>query len=100
MPTIDKIDGIKINIYNGEHRPPHLHACYNEFEVLLEIESSNIYAGDLPNKQLKKNEKTELNFDFYLSFGFLKRTFRKDLKLPPLDFKLPPLDLNSILTSK
>ena len=30
------------------------HASYNEFEVLLEIERSNIYVGDLPNKQLKK----------------------------------------------
>lgn len=41
-------------IYNGEHRPPHFHAIYNEHEVLIEIESGKIYAGDLPNKQLKK----------------------------------------------
>jgi hypothetical protein len=54
MPTLDTIDGIKIIIYNGEHRPPHIHASYNEFEVLIEIKNSNIYAGDLPNKQLKK----------------------------------------------
>ncbi|MQY79879.1 MAG: DUF4160 domain-containing protein [Bacteroidetes bacterium] len=54
MPTIDKIDGIKINVYNGEHRPPHIHAVYNEFEILIVIESSEIYAGDLPNRQLKK----------------------------------------------
>lgn len=54
MPTFEIIDGIKINIYNGEHRPPHIHAIYNEYEVLIEIETRNIYAGDLPNKQLKK----------------------------------------------
>ena len=54
MPTIEMIDGIKINIYNGEHRPPHIHALYNEYEVLIEMESGDIYAGDLPNKQLKK----------------------------------------------
>jgi len=54
MPTIDKIDGIKINVYNGEHRPPHIHAIYNEFEVIIIIENRKIYAGDLPNKQLKK----------------------------------------------
>ena len=53
MPTIDALDGIKFCIYNGEHRPPHFHAIYNEFEVVIEIENSNIYAGDLPNKQLK-----------------------------------------------
>ena len=53
MPTIDAFDGIKICIYSGEHRPPHFHAIYNEFEVVIEIQNSNIYAGDLPNKQLK-----------------------------------------------
>jgi len=23
MPTIDNVNGIRINVYNGEHRPPH-----------------------------------------------------------------------------
>jgi hypothetical protein len=53
MPTIDNFNGIKINVYNGEHRPPHIHAVYNEFEVLIIIETKDIYAGELPNKQLK-----------------------------------------------
>ena len=53
MPTIDSFKGIKIHVYNGEHRPPHIHADYNEFEVLITIENSEIYAGDLPSKQLK-----------------------------------------------
>jgi len=55
MPTIDFFDGIKINVYNGEHRPPHIHAVYGEFEVLLIIENCKIYSGFLPGKQLKKN---------------------------------------------
>lgn len=54
MPTIDCFNGIKIHIYNGEHRPPHVHANYNEFEVLIEIERLIIYSGDLPNRQLKQ----------------------------------------------
>jgi hypothetical protein len=33
MPTIDNFNGIKINVYNGDHRPPHIHAIYNEFEI-------------------------------------------------------------------
>jgi len=53
MPTIDSFNGIKINVYNGDHRPPHIHASYNEFEVLIAIETKDIYAGELPNKQLK-----------------------------------------------
>ena len=54
MPNIDNFNGIKINIYNGDHRPPHIHAVYNEFEVLIVIENKEIYAGDLPTKQLKQ----------------------------------------------
>jgi hypothetical protein len=53
MPLIESIKGIKIHIYNGEHRPPHIHAVYNEYEVLIEIENGKIYAGSLPSKQLK-----------------------------------------------
>jgi hypothetical protein len=54
MPLIDNINGIKIHAYNGEHRPPHIHADYNEYEVLIEIESKKIYAGFLPARQLKQ----------------------------------------------
>jgi hypothetical protein len=54
MPTIDSFNGIKILVYNGVHRPPHIHADYNEFEVLIEIERAVIYSGNLPNKQLKQ----------------------------------------------
>jgi hypothetical protein len=53
MPTIDSFNGIKIHVYNGEHRPPHIHADYNEYEVLINIENGEIYAGNLPAKQLK-----------------------------------------------
>jgi len=53
MPTIDNIEGIKINVNNGEHRPPHIHAVYNEFEVLIIIENKEIYAGKLPGRQMK-----------------------------------------------
>jgi len=53
MPTIDRFNGIKINMYNGDHRPPHIHAVYNEFEVLITVEACEIYAGELPAKQLK-----------------------------------------------
>jgi len=32
--------------------PPHFHAKYNEYEVLIVIETLEIYAGSLPKKQL------------------------------------------------
>jgi len=54
MPLIEFFNGIKIYIYNGEHRPPHFHAKYGEFEIVILIETKKIYAGEMPNKQLKK----------------------------------------------
>jgi len=62
-PNIDSIDGIKINIYNGDHLPPRIHAIYNEFEALLEIETKQIYAGYLPAKQLKKTTTWLLQYE-------------------------------------
>jgi hypothetical protein len=54
MPTIETIEGIKINIYFGDHVPPHIHAVYNEHEVLLVIQTSVILAHSLPATQLRK----------------------------------------------
>ena len=54
MPTLEVFDDIKINIYNGDHRPAHIHVLYNEYEVLITIEYGRIYAGELPEKQLRK----------------------------------------------
>lgn len=53
MPVVDLISGIKILIYNGDHRPPHIHARYNEYEVLITIETQEIYAGEMLGRQLK-----------------------------------------------
>jgi len=55
MPLIDSIDGIRICIYNGDHRPPHIHARYNEYDILILIETLEIYAGEMPNRQLNKS---------------------------------------------
>ncbi len=54
MPRIESFSGIKIHLYNGDHRPPHIHATYGEYEVLVIIETGKIYAGELPVKQLKQ----------------------------------------------
>ena len=53
MPTLDQLKGIKIDCYYGDHPPPHIHAIYAEFEVLIEIENLSVYEGYLPNRQQK-----------------------------------------------
>lgn len=54
MPTIIIIEGIKIEVYPGDHNPPHFHANYVEHEVLVNIKTGELLAGDMPPKQLKK----------------------------------------------
>ena len=54
MPTIKIIDAIKIDIYSREHPPPHFHVKYAEYEELIEIETLNTYAGNIPKAQRKK----------------------------------------------
>lgn len=54
MPLIDAFDGIKIYVYSRDHNPPHIHAFYAEYEVLIEIGTTNPMQGDMPRKQLKK----------------------------------------------
>jgi Domain of unknown function (DUF4160) len=55
MPNFANINGIRINIYNGEtHVPPHIHAEYAGDEVLLVIGTGEIYEGWLPGKQLRR----------------------------------------------
>ena len=54
MPNIDRFNGIKINVYSIEHPPPHVHAIYNEFEALFDIEYSRKIAGDLPVNQIRQ----------------------------------------------
>ncbi|MEM1002435.1 MAG: DUF4160 domain-containing protein [Bacteroidota bacterium] len=54
MPTFFRFNGIKIELYYNDHSPPHFHAIYAEYEDLVEIESLEIYRGDLPRKQRKE----------------------------------------------
>ena len=53
MPTICMFRGIKIFINWKDHQPPHFHATYGSFKVLVNIEDLEVMEGGLPNKQLK-----------------------------------------------
>lgn len=53
MPVVDCFNGVKICIYNGEHRPPHFHAIFNEYEVLIETSTGSKLAGFMPTKKMK-----------------------------------------------
>jgi hypothetical protein len=50
MPSISSFYGIIIWIYWKDHNPPHFHAQYGEYEILIKTEDLSIYAGSLPSR--------------------------------------------------
>ncbi len=52
MPTISRFYGIAINMYWGDHAPPHFHALYGEFEALIDIATLDVQEGALPRRAL------------------------------------------------
>lgn len=52
MPTISTFYGILIQMYWNDHAPPHFHALYGEFEVLLNIDTLEVIEGEMPRRAL------------------------------------------------
>jgi hypothetical protein len=36
MPEISRFYGIIVRMFTDDHAPPHFHAFYNEFEILMD----------------------------------------------------------------
>ena len=52
MPTISRFYGILIQMYFGDHPPPHFHALYGEFEALIDIQTFEVIGGGLPGRAM------------------------------------------------
>lgn len=52
MPTICEFFGIVIRMYYEDHNPPHFHAIYGEYQVLIDIETLQILQGRLPKRAM------------------------------------------------
>lgn len=53
MAELCRFFGIIIQMFGNDHNPPHFHAIYNEYRALIDIETGELLAGELPGKQLK-----------------------------------------------
>lgn len=53
MPTIATFYGILIQMYWRDHGPPHIHAIYQGYEGLVEIETGRLIGGHLPPNALR-----------------------------------------------
>ncbi len=52
MPTISTFYGILIQMFWGDHSPPHFHALYAEYEVAIDIRTLEIIRGKMPRRAL------------------------------------------------
>jgi hypothetical protein len=52
MPTISIFYGIFIRMYYDEHSPPHFHAYYEDFEIMIAIKTLEVLKGSFPPRAL------------------------------------------------
>ncbi len=52
MPTLSSFYGIVIQMFWNDHAPPHFHALYGEYEVLVNIRTLEIMKGQMPRRAL------------------------------------------------
>ena len=50
MPTISTFYGILIQMFYGDHAPPHFHALYAEYEIIVDIRTLEIIKGSMPRR--------------------------------------------------
>ena len=50
MPVISQFYGILIRMFYNDHVPPHFHAIYGEYELIVGISSITILEGKAPNR--------------------------------------------------
>ena len=48
MPEVSRFYGIVIQIYYGDHPPPHFHALYAGQVAKIEIETLQVIDGSIP----------------------------------------------------
>jgi hypothetical protein len=51
MPEISRFLGIIIYIHYKEHNPPHFHAKYGDYKIIIEIDSG-VVTGKFPRRAL------------------------------------------------
>jgi hypothetical protein len=52
MPEISRFYGIVIYMFSNDHNPPHFHAKYGEFEILVNINNLSVLYGKFPSRAL------------------------------------------------
>jgi hypothetical protein len=86
MPTISIFYGIIIKMFFDDHAPPHFHAEYGEYELVIAINPIKIINGDAP-KRVKSMvlEWTALHQEELLKDWELCKNMQSPLPIEPLE---------------
>lgn len=85
MPTISMFYGILIQMFFNDHAPPHFHALYAEYEVIINIKTLAVMRGKMPQRALVLVlEWAQLNRDALLTDWELCEKNQMPKKIPPL----------------
>jgi hypothetical protein len=85
VPRVSAFYGIVIEMYFGDHPPPHFHARYSGDEALIVIETGEVYAGSLPGRALGLvREWLELHQAELLANWQLGQELEPTVPVPPL----------------
>lgn len=85
MPEISRFLGIIIAMYYSDHRPPHFHAKYGEYEVVVYIEDGRV-EGRFPRRALRLvSEWYELHKDELMEDWLLAEQRKPLKKIEPLE---------------
>ncbi len=52
MPIVSRFLGITISMYWNDHSPPHYHAKYGQYEIMIEIQTG-LVTGSFPKRALR-----------------------------------------------
>jgi hypothetical protein len=86
MPEICRFYGIIIQIYYGDHSPPHFHAVYGEHIAKIEIDSLRVMEGWIPNRAMNLVKEWARLRERELREAFEQAaTFRQPKRIAPLD---------------
>ncbi|HXQ51472.1 MAG TPA: DUF4160 domain-containing protein [Stellaceae bacterium] len=54
MPTIKRFSGCRIEMYFGDHPPPHFHVTSRHGTVKIAIRGQRMMAGSLPQRMIRE----------------------------------------------
>lgn len=88
MPSISMFYGVIVYMYyidNRQHKLPHIHAKYQEDEVVVEIPGGEVLEGNIPNTKMKLLQAwIELHKDELLADWQLAVSGQQPYKIDPL----------------